>query len=152
MCTKIEITRDEVKLLSDKVNHLDNLRFRARQMAALLTLGIVSIGASREIYWLFIVAAITPLPFWITEAYYRSYQQICICRLKEIEAFLQIVLQKQPSKGKESFDIIIPDAFGVSSNQKKIGFHLSFFRTTMILFYVSLMTIGIVGIVWKVLS
>ena len=71
---RVDILKQEIDLINNKINHFDNLRWRAKQMAVLLWTAAVGVGFSQENDWLFLLAAVAPLPFWLFDgSYRRSY-------------------------------------------------------------------------------
>ena len=84
-----EILKQEIDLISQKVNHFDDLRHRTKQLAISLWLAAVGAGLTFGAPILVGIAVVVPLPFWWFDATYHGYQEGFATRLRVIADFLR---------------------------------------------------------------
>ncbi|MCK4760610.1 MAG: hypothetical protein KAW12_00325 [Candidatus Aminicenantes bacterium] len=89
---RIEILKQEIEVINQKINHYDNLRLKTKQMAIFLWVAVIGFGfkngSPSDNWLLFLLAAIIPLPFWYIEASFRRYYKGWSDRFKAIRLFL----------------------------------------------------------------
>lgn len=91
--TRIVFLNKEIDIISQKINHFDNLRLKTRQITIALWVGVVGFGlnSSGNNYsvFLFFLGSLIPLPFWYIESTYRRYYKGWSERFKAIRKFLR---------------------------------------------------------------
>ena len=98
------VLEQEISLVFHKINHFDDLRHRTMQLAVTLTIAVVGGAFSIRSTPLLFIAALVPIPFWVIDARYHSYQEGYTLRWISIERFLS------GRWGPEDFPI--PDYYG----------------------------------------
>ncbi|ODS34974.1 MAG: hypothetical protein A7316_10925 [Candidatus Altiarchaeales archaeon WOR_SM1_86-2] len=86
---KIDILKQEIEIVQQKINHFDDLRHRTKQMAVTLWLAAVGVGLTINLQLLLIIAAFVPFPFWVFESVYHKYQEGWSARSTAIQSFIR---------------------------------------------------------------
>ncbi len=156
-----EFLKQEVEVISTKVNHLDDLRHRTQSMAIALwtaSVGVVYTGKV-DPNFLF-VASVIPIPFWFLDGTYHRYQEGFTLRRRVIEAFLanhwrKFILDLYKRRKKRPGRLLItrpsnipvPDYHGNDLRQTRpaydrlTNFHRNLFTIKMLIFYLPLVLV-----------
>ncbi len=90
---RVDILKKEIDIISQKINHFDNLRLKTRQMAIVLWVAVIGFGLKNSDLqysgFLYCLASFIPLPFWYTESTYRRYYKGWSGRFKAIRKFIR---------------------------------------------------------------
>jgi hypothetical protein len=86
---KIEILKKEIDVLSQKINHFDDLRHQTKQMAITLLVAAVGLGITSKSPLVLILAALIPFPFWFLDSTHHAYQEGFHARLQAIRNFIR---------------------------------------------------------------
>jgi hypothetical protein len=118
---KAEALRQEMDLVSQKINHFDDLRHRTKHMAMALWVATVGAGLATRTPALFWLAAVAPIPFWYSDATYHCYQEAFTARSRAIREFLRTERFTAPDGRQttlqecltgEGFDVLpVPDHY-----------------------------------------
>lgn len=150
---KIEIIKQEIDLVNQKINHFDNLRHGTKQMAITLWLAAMGVGLTAKIEAVILLAAFVPLPFWFFEAIYHAYQEGFASRFWAIRNFIRTGQFMSPDGIKvdltENSDSIdfgafpVPDYYGnltlaPEAHKKRTNVLRNFLKIKMVLFYLPL--------------
>ena len=160
---RFEMLKKEIDMLSQKINHFDNLRLRTKQMALALWIAIVGFGiknTSTPDLNLLIFAAFIPIPFWIMDTRYKTYYKGFFLRLKAIRRF--ITDGKYNVAGDENsraelgqflsdqqhtlfpiFDYWASETVAKAKHQRNISFFRNFFSGNNLLIYLPMSLLGI---------
>lgn len=164
---RTDILKQEVDLISQKINHLDNLRLKTRQMAILLWVAVIGLGLKGEApsdnNLLFVLASFIPFPFWHAEASFRRYYKEWSLRLKAIRKFIRdgeyeladgtkSTLNDFLDKTKESsfplFDYWAHKTVEEVKRKKETSFFRSFFnRRILWIYYPMVLISGLLAII-----
>jgi hypothetical protein len=162
---RLEFLKKELELVQEKINHLDDLRHRTKQMAVTLWAATIAFAASITtnqdlIYYL---AAFIPLPFWFLEANYHRHQEGYTARLKAVRSFIQtgkfVVRGEQEVSLQESImsedfaGFPVLDFYGMNTIDKNLHKRLThpilnFFKLKTLIFYIPLIAIPILLVVF----
>jgi hypothetical protein len=150
---KLEILKQEIEIVHEKINHFDNLRHQTRQMAVTLWLAAVGVGLTAKQPLILYLAAFVPLPLWYFESIYHAYQEGYSSRARAVRAFLQTgryaVQGHEEVSLEECFNapdfgaFPVPDYFGgrtVPKEEHRKGTSVlrNFVKIKMVLFYLPL--------------
>jgi len=156
---KKDIIKQEIEILQQKVNHFDNLRFRAKQMSITLWLATLGFGLSQNIDWIVLLGIFVPIPFWYLESFYHAYQEGFNGRFWAICIFIRDGRYKVTGEkdvdlatcfSDESFgEFPIPDYYGnktleISKRRKNVSQPRNFFKRKMVIFYLPLSVIALI--------
>ncbi len=149
---RLELLKQEIDLINQKINHFDILRNRTKQMAITLWIAAVGFSLTKNEHLILNLSIIIPIPFWIQESYYHAYQEGFISRFWAITEFLrdgrylvkdneEAFLSKHFENEEGSFPI--PDYYGNKTIKdeefKKNDSALqNFKKAKMIIFYLPL--------------
>jgi hypothetical protein len=91
---KVDLLKHEIQILSQKINHFDNLRHRTKQMALTLSVAILGVGlkfgvTDVNLRWILLIAIFVPVSFWLLESFYHAYQEGYIKRFWAITIFIR---------------------------------------------------------------
>ena len=155
---KADILKQEIDLLDRRVQHLDDLRHRTKQMAA--TLWIAAVGtaltlASKPLLWL---ALFVPVPFWYFDAQYNAYQEGFWRRWWAIRRFIRDGTYTVPAGQPRLDDLLsdstqcvfpVPDYYGEKTFEEAVhNEHVSLrrnaFTPKMRIFYGGLVVVSLV--------
>jgi hypothetical protein len=151
---KVEILKQEIEIVADKVNHFDNLRHQTKQMAITLWLAAVGVGVTAKLPVILTLAAFIPFPFWVFDSIYHAYQEMFAARWVAIMTFIQTGQYRV--RGKEEVHLEkclksndfgafpVPDYGGDNTlpekeYKKATSIIRNFFKIKMFLFYLPLM-------------
>lgn len=150
---KIEILKQEIELVHQKINHFDDLRHRTKQMAVTLWLAAVGVGITAKLQLVLILAAFVPLPFWVFESFYHAYQEGFSARLGAIRTFIQdgrftvrgqVEVSLEECLDSTDFGAFpVPDYYGGrtlprKTHKERTSVLRNFFKIKMVLFYLPL--------------
>ena len=159
---KIEVLKQEVELLVQRIRGFDDLRHRTKQMAATFWLAVIGAGLtipSEPLLWLSLVVS---MPFWFLDGSYNAYQ--CgfnrrfwaICHFVRDEKFADPEGNEtslEDCLAKDGFAIFpAPDYYGNKTFDKKrhsdqTNILRNAFTMKMLAFYASLLLGGVVILV-----
>jgi len=155
---KIEILKQEIELVNQKINHFDDLRHRTKQMAVTLWLAAVGVGLTANLQVVLFLAAFVPFPFWIFESIYHAYQEGWSARWWAIQAFIQTgrytlrgdkdVSLEECLNSTDFGPFPVPDYYGghtlpMKAHRERTSVLHNFFKIKMVLFYLPLMIIAL---------
>ena len=147
---KIEILKQEIEIINEKVNHFDNLRHQTKQMAIALSLAAIGAGITARLPQVLILAALVPLPFWALESVYHVYQEGWYARFQSIRTFIRDGQFDVRGKGKVLLEdcliaanfgeFPVPDFYGNRTlspevHKQKTSVLRNFIKVKMVLFY-----------------
>ena len=88
---RIDILKQEIEVINQKINHFDILRLRTKQMAIFLWVAVIGFGLKTDSPsdngLLFFLSIFVPIPFWYLEASFRRYYKGWSERFKAIRLF-----------------------------------------------------------------
>ena len=155
---KIEILKQEIEIVIQRVNHFDDLRHRTQQMAVTLWLAAIGVAITSKSQALIWLASIVPLPFWYFDASYHRYQEGYISRWRAIKDFIQtgkynvrgdkVALLEESQNGINFGEFPVPDYYGGKTlpskqHQKETSLFRNLFKNKTWLFYGSLSLIAV---------
>lgn len=147
---KLETLKQEIDFLSKKVNHFDVLRQRTKQMAITLWLAAVGFALAQDQQYILFISIFVPLPFWVQDSYYHTYQTGFDYRFWAIREFIRdgryLVEGKNLVLLSEYFDedklgkFPIPDYYGNATIQIDVWKNndsalRKFFKLKTVMFY-----------------
>jgi hypothetical protein len=86
---RIDLLKKEIDMISQKINHFDNLRQKTKQMGIILWTATIGYGLKENIPFLFYISVLLPLPFWLMETSFRRFYKGHQIRLKAIRDFIR---------------------------------------------------------------
>ncbi len=90
---RVDILKKEIDVISQKINHFDDLRLKTRQMCIAVWVAVVGFGLKDSnlphSVFLFFLASLIPLPFWYIESTYRRRYKGWSERFKAIRKFIR---------------------------------------------------------------
>jgi hypothetical protein len=158
---RIDILKQEIELIQEKINHFDDLRHRTKQLAITLWAAAVGVGATTGLDPVLYLAAFIPFPFWFLDSTYHRYEEGYYARLKAIRTFIQsgrfIVCGQQEVSLAESLEsddfgnFPVPDFYGkltIEREQHKRITHplLNFIKVKTLIFYIPLVALPIAAV------
>ena len=156
---KVEILKQEIEILNQKINHFDDLRHRTKQMALTSWLAAVGVGLSARLHAILFLAAFVPLPFWVIESFYHAYQEGWNARFWSIRKFIQTgrytvqdneQVRLEECLSSEDFGAFpVPDYYARNTlsreaHRRKTSKLRNFAKRKMVLFYLPLVAIAVV--------
>jgi len=119
---RIGILNKEIDIITQKINHFDDLRLKTRQMAIVLWVAVIGVGLKNVVIGsgtenndvqysglLYCLASFIPFPFWYLESKYRGYYKKWAKRLSAIRKFIRDGKHILPDGGIAKFqDFIDP--------------------------------------------
>lgn len=155
---RLEFLKKELELVQEKINHLDDLRHRTKQMTVTLWAATFAVSITTNQNLIYYLAAFIPLPFWFLETNYHRHQEGYTARLKAIRSFIQtgkyvvrgereVSLQESMmSEDFEGFPVL--DFYGGDTIDKNLHKRLTnpilnFFKLKTVIFYIPLIVIPI---------
>ncbi len=160
---RLEILKQEIEIINEKVNHFDNLRHQTKQMAITLWLAALGVGITAKVPLVLILAALVPFPFWALESGYHAYQEGWYARLQSIRTFIRDgrfnvqgkddVTLDDFLKGNDSGKFPVPDYYGnrtlpVDIHRQKTSVLRNFIKVKMVLFYLPLSVVSLVFVLF----
>lgn len=91
---RIDILKQEIELINQKMNHFDNMRLKTKQMAIFLWVAVIGFGLKSDVSsgngsLFFLFTAFIPVSFWYLEASFRRYYKGWSERFKAIKEFIR---------------------------------------------------------------
>jgi len=101
---RLDLLRDEIAKIQDKITTYDDLSFKIKGWAVTLWTGILGFAISQKSTF-FLLAGVPLLgAFWLLDAYFKSFQQRSMARMGYIENFLNGLPGQAVSGLTEAFE------------------------------------------------
>jgi len=139
----------EIELVQSKINHFDLLRHSTKQMCITLWLTVFSVALTLKFESLAVLSFFLPIPFWIMDSTYHSYQEGFTERVKAVQNYLRT--SGNPSQSLDQGEFARPDMYGVHTGQIAnhsgvTSFWNNFFKRKAIMFYGALCVASAIAI------
>lgn len=86
---QLELLQKEMEMLQNSIRGYDSIVFTIKGWAITVFSGIVLFAIDKQKPFLYLFCMASVLAFWMTDAFYKSIQNILISRYRTIERFLQ---------------------------------------------------------------
>lgn len=125
---QLELLRDEIADVQEKIAMYDNLSFKIKGWALTLWIGILGYAINQKSPFVTFGSVPVLLAFWFLDAYFKSYQQRSMARMGYIERFINASIEGPVANLAEAFEkrsfgsFVVPDPIGRQTCKVDEGF------------------------------
>lgn len=101
---RLQLLRDEISLIQDRIKTYDDLSFTIKGWAATLWSAILGFAISQKLSLLVLLAIPVLAAFWLLDAYFKSFQQRLMACMGYIESFLNGTAPEAKGKIEKAFE------------------------------------------------
>jgi hypothetical protein len=133
---QLELLRDEIDEIQNKIAAYDDLSFKIKGWALTLWIGMLGYAINQRSPFLTLVLVPVLIAFWFLDAHFKSYQQRSMARMGHIERFINESIKGPVGSLAEAFEkcsfgsFVVPDPIGRQTCKVDEGFKRHYKRKT----------------------
>ena len=133
---QLDLLRDEIEEIQNKIAAYDDLSFKIKGWALTLWIAALGFAINQKSPLLALLSVPVLFAFWFLDAHFKAYQQRSMARMGYIERFINDSVEGPVCNMAEAFDkrtfgsFIIPDPIGRQTCKADAGFERHYINKT----------------------